>query len=75
MKALQRTGWALLALGVAGLFGVALFLWLTPPSAFDTQGPGLLGAFALFFSQLFAALGLTLLIVHWAMTQWRGRRR
>ena len=53
----------LLGLSLACFIYLAWFLLTTPADSFDTQGPGLSGAFVMFGGQVLAAAGLVLLIV------------
>lgn len=63
-----------MGLSLAGFIWLAWFLLATPASSFDTQGPGLLGAFVMFASQWLGVVGLVLLVVWRTLSIWLDRR-
>lgn len=47
---------------------------MTPASNFETQGPGLLGAFVMFGSEILGAVGIVLLIIWKLASIWINDR-
>jgi len=74
MKIFKYIALSILGLSVAGFIWLGWFLITTPASSFDTQGPGLLGAFVMFGSQVLGVIGLGLLIVWKVISIWLSRR-
>ena len=74
MKILVYAALSMLMISLAGFILIGLFLLLTPASSFETQGPGLFGAFVLFGSQVVGAVGFLLLIAWSIISLWRYRR-
>ncbi len=61
MKIFKYVAFTALGLSLAGFVWLGWFLAATPASGFDTQGPGLLGAFVMFGSQVLGVAGIVLL--------------
>ena len=61
-------------LSLTGFIWLAWFLFSTPSSAFDSQGPGLLGAFVMFGSQVLGVVGIVLFVSWKLMSMWLERR-
>lgn len=74
MKKLVYAALSLLMVSLAGFILLGLFLLLTPAAGFETQGPGLFGAFVLFGSQVVGAAGFVLLFV-WLLISLRQNRK
>ena len=74
MKFLKYFSFIVLGLSLLGFFWLAWFLFSTPSSAFDTQGPGLLGAFVMFGSQVLGVAGIVLFMTWKLMSMWLERR-
>ena len=70
MKLLKYLGISILGLSLAGFAWLAWFLFTTPASDFDTQGPGLLGAFVMLGSQLLGLVGASLLLIWKLVSVW-----
>ncbi len=70
INTLKYAGFGLLGLSLAGFLWLGWFLLSTPSSAFDTQGPGLFGAFVMFASQILGAAGLSLLLITRLISTW-----
>ena len=64
MKIIKYISYAILGLSLAGFIWLGWFLVITPASSFDTQGPGLLGAFVMFGSQVLGVVGIILLSIY-----------
>lgn len=74
MKFLKYTAFSFLGLSLAGFVCLAGFLIMTPASNFETQGPGLLGAFVMFGSEILGAVGIVLLIIWKLASIWINDR-
>ena len=74
MKTFKYIAFSILGLSIAGFIWLAWFLITTPASDFDTQGPGLLGSMVMFASQVIGIVGLALLLIWKAISNWLGSR-
>ena len=74
MKIFKYIALSVTGLSIAGFIWLGGFLITTPASDFDTQGPGLFGAFLLFGSQVLGAVGIVLLVIWKATSVWRRYR-
>jgi len=70
MNILKYTAFLLLGFSFAGFLWVAWLLIVTPTSSFDTQGPGLAGAFVMFAAQILGFVGIFLFAV-WIAIKYR----
>ncbi len=75
MNILKYTAFLILGFSVAGFLWVAWLLIVTPTSSYDTQGPGLVGAFVMFAAQIFGFFGIFLFAVWIAISSYRGSRK
>jgi TRAP-type C4-dicarboxylate transport system permease small subunit len=75
MNILKYTAFLFLGFSFAGFLWVAWLLIVTPTSSFDTQGPGLVGAFVMFAAQILGFVGIFLFAVWIAISSYRGSRR
>jgi len=74
MNILKYLAFLILGLSVAGFVWLAWFLITTPSSSFDTQGPGLLGAFVMFGSQVLGIVGIALTVIWKLISMWLNYR-
>ena len=70
MKVFKYIALSVTGLSIAGFIWLGVFLVTTPASHFDTQGPGLFGAFLLFSSQVIGAIGIVLLVIWKVISLW-----
>ena len=69
MTYLKYTAMVFIVVSLAAFAWLAWFLLSTPSSAFDTQGPGLLGAFVMFGAQIAGIVGISLFAI-WLVLRW-----
>ena len=75
MKLFRYFAFTVLAFSLAGFIWLGWFLVATPSSDFDHQGPGLLGAFVMFGSQILGVAGIVLMIAWKLVSMWFNSKK